>query len=399
VLRMARGLNRLTARAVTTIKEPGLHADGGGLYIRVTPTGSRAWTFIYRFGGKRRETGFGPLAAVSLADAREKAARARAAIADGHDPKIDPNAGTPGADATTFGEAADDLVATLEKGWKNPKHRQQWRNTLKSHCAPIWAKSVAAIDTADVASVLSPIWSTTPETATRLRGRIERVLDAAKVKGQRSGENPARWRGHLEIILPKRRKKSLQRHHPAMPYADVGDFVRSLKLRVSTAARALEFLILTAARTNEVLGMKWKEVDLDAALWTVPAERMKMEVGHRVPLTEPALTVLRAMAVFGTDPEAFVFPSRKPGAKLSDMSMEMLLRRMDEDEFTVHGFRSSFRDWAGEETDFPREVAEAALAHQVGDEVERAYRRGDALAKRRALMEEWAGYLLADRAT
>ncbi len=393
---MARGIHRLAPKALSALPV-GVHSDGGGLYVRVKGSGARSWLFIYQWQGKRKETGLGSLAAVGLADAREKARRARELVEDGIDPAA--KALAEAGNEHTFGQAADDLVGALENGWKNPKHRQQWRNTLKTHCAAIWAKPVAAIDTDDVKGVLEPIWLKTPETATRLRGRIERVLDAAKVKGKRTGENPARWRGHLEIILPKRKKKALQRHHPALPYADVGPFVRSLKLRLSAAARALEFLIFTAARTSEVLGMKWREVDLDAALWTVPGARMKMGVEHRVPLSEPALVVLRSMAVFGTDPEDYVFPSRKPGTQLSNMSMEMLLRRMDCDDVTVHGFRSSFRDWAGEETDFPREIAEAALAHQVGNEVERAYRRGDALAKRRALMEEWAGYVLADRET
>lgn len=265
---------------------------------------------------------------------------------------------------------------------------------LETYCAPIWTLDVAAVDTSDLVDLLRPIWSGKAETASRLRARIERVLDAAKVKGYRAGDNPARWRGHLQHILPGATRGVGVRHHPAMPYGQVPDFVKGLKTRVSTAARALEFLIHTAGRTNGVLGMRWCELDLEAKLWTVPAERMKMCREHVVPLTEAALTVIRAMAVFGTDPDAPVFPGRKR-KPLSNMSMEMLLRRMGCDDFTVHGFRSSFRDWAGEETTFPREVAEAALAHVVGNAVERAYRRRTALAKRRELMNGWSMFVAA----
>lgn len=393
---MARELNRLSPRRVETVKEPGMHADGGGLYLRVLPTGAKAWTFIYQFGGKRRETGFGPLNAVGLAAAREKARKARELVAEGVDPKFGLRVAA-NDEETTFGQAADDLVDSLERGWKNPKHRAQWRSTLEGYCAPIWNRPVSSIATQDVVSILSPIWQEKPETASRVRGRIERVLDAAKVKGQRSGENPARWRGHLEILLPKRRKKGDVRHHPAMPYAEVGAFVQSLKLRISTAARALEFLILTSSRTGEVLGAKWKEIDRKAKLWRVPAARMKMGVEHVVPLSDAALVILDGMAVFGSEPDAFVFPSRFPGRPLSNMAMEMLLRRMQCDDYTVHGMRSAFRDWAGEETDYPREIVEMALAHAVGNEVERAYRRGTAIEKRRELMAEWAAYLFGDR--
>lgn len=393
---MARVQNRLSTKGVAALKAAGYHADGGGLYLRIQASGSRSWTFVYQLHGKRRELSLGSPAVVSLAEARDKRDDAKRRLADGFDPAAKTVEASD--EAATFGQAADALVGTLEGGWKNAKHRQQWRNTLKTHCESFWNKPVGSVTTADVLSAVSPIWSTTPETAVRLRGRIERVLDAAKVKGQRTGDNPARWRGHLEVILPKRRKKGQVRHHPALPYAEVPKFIVQLKHRVSTAARALEFLILTAARTGEVLGAKWKEIDLEAGLWIVPKERMKMGIEHRVPLTAPAIVVLEAMKVFGDDQEGFIFPGRKVGQKLSNMSMEMLLRRMSVDDFTVHGFRSSFRDWAGEETDHAREVAEAALAHQVGNEVERSYRRGDALAKRRRLMEEWAEYITSNAA-
>ncbi len=385
---MARLQNRLNLRAVKALEKPGMHADGGGLYLRITPAGSRTWAFVYQWHGVRKQISLGPCSVVSLGDARDKRDEARRSVAGG----IDPAAPVIAVDSgMTFGQEADALIASLEKSWKNPKHRQQWRNTLATYCAPIWDKPVAAIETTDVLDVLAPIWSEVPETASRLRGRIERILDAAKVKGLRAGDNPARWGGHLKVTLPKRKARAV-RHHPALAYAEAPKFVAALKHRISMAARALEFLILTAARTNEVLGTTWSEVDLDKKVWTVPADRMKMGVEHRVPLTAPAIVVLEAMRVFSDDPNAFIFPGRD-GKKLSNMCMEMLLRRMSYDDFTVHGFRSSFRDWAGEETEHPREVAEAALAHQVGTTVERSYRRGDALAKRRKLMEEWAEFI------
>lgn len=386
---MARVHNRLSVKSVAALKKPGMHADGAGLYLRVTPSGSRTWAFVYQWHGQRRQLSLGPTNVVGLADARERRDDARSKLEKG----IDPAGKAPDVAASvTFGEEADALISSLEGSWKNPKYRAQWRSTLETHCAPLWNRDVASIETRDVLEVLTPIWLAIPETANRLRGRIERVLDGAKVKGLREGENPARWRGHLEVILPKRKKKAV-RNHPALPYADAPGFVGMLKFHYSMAARALEFLILTAARTNEVLGATWREVDLEAKVWTVPADRMKMGVEHRVPLTTSAIVVLEAMKVFGSEPGSYIFPGRQPGKKLSNMAMEMLLRRMKYDAITVHGFRSTFRDWCGEETDFPREIAEAALAHQVGSEVERSYRRGDALAKRRSLMEAWSEYL------
>lgn len=385
---MARATNRLTVKAAAALKEPGLHADGGGLYVNVKKSGARSFVFVFQWKGKRREKGLGSLALVSLEEARAKRDDARKLLADGIDP-LEPKAT---ANDVTFGEVATSLIRDLEVGWSNPKHRQQWKNTLETYCAPFWGRPVDVVDTAAIVDVLRPIWNEKPETASRLRARIERVLDAGKVRGLRSGDNPAQWKGHLIHILPGRTRGAGVRHHPALPYAQVPDFVKGLKTRVSTAARALEFLIHTAARTSEVLNMTWQEVDLEAREWTVPAERMKMRREHVVPLTESALVVLRAMAVVGMDAAAPVFPSRN-GKPLSGMAMEMLLRRMQCDDFTVHGFRSSYRDWAGDETNFPREVVEMALAHQVGSEVERAYRRGTALAKRRELMAAWSGFV------
>lgn len=398
---MGKGIHRLSDTRAANIKEPGLHADGGGLYLSVRKSGGRSWAYIYQWQGKRREMGLGPISSTSLTLARQKATAARELLAAGHDPLNPPSADVLAAGrVVTFGQAADALLKALEPSFENPKHRQQWRNTLTDYCKVIWDKPVADVDTSDVVGVLTPIWHEIPETAKRLRGRMERVLDASRVKGERTGENPARWKGHLEALLPKNKKKHEVKHHAAMPYDEVPAFIPLLKARLSMAARALEFLILTAGRTGEVLGARWREIDLDAKVWTVPPERMKMRVEHRVPLTDPAVTVLEAMKVFGTKPDEFVFPGDKVGPEkesqpLSNMVMAMLLRRMKLDHYTPHGFRSTFRDWAGEVTEFPREVAEAALAHAVGDEVERAYRRGDALAKRRKLMEAWADYVMS----
>ncbi|MES2904301.1 MAG: integrase arm-type DNA-binding domain-containing protein [Pseudomonadota bacterium] len=383
-------MNRLTTKGVAGLKKPGLHGDGGGLYLNVKAAGSKSWTFIYSWNGRRREKGMGPFPAVSLHDARSKRDDARKQIVEGVDPLEVPAI----SESEAFGQVATALINDLEVGWKNPKHRQQWRNTLETYCKTIWSFPVASVGTGDIVAILKPIWHEKPETASRLRARIERVLDAAKVRGLRSGDNPARWRGHLQLLLPGSTRGSGVRHHPAMPYAQLPDFVIGLKTRISTSARALEFLILTWARTTEVLNMTWSEVDLDAAIWTVPAERMKMGVDHVVPLSDPALRVLRSMAVHGEDADGYVFPGQLPRKPLSGMSMEMLLRRMGCDDYTVHGFRSSARDWAGEETDYPREVAEWSLAHQVGDSSERAYRRSTALAKRRNLLNDWAQFLV-----
>lgn len=295
---------------------------------------------------------------------------------------------------------ATELIDGIEAGWRNSKHRQQWRNTLATYAASIWAKDVSAVDANDLVTILRPIWHTKPETASRVRGRIERVLDAAKVRGLRSGDNPASWRGNLSLLLPAREGKGESRHHAAMPFGDVPALMAKLKPRPATAARALEFTILTAARTSETLMATWSEIDLTTGLWTIAAGRMKAGKTHRVPLSDNALTILTNLAEeCDTLPDSYVFPGAKSGLPLSNMSMAMLLRRMDIAYITVHGFRSSFRDWAGEETPFPREVAEAALAHTIGSEVERAYRRGDALEKRRQMMTAWADYVaIADRA-
>jgi integrase len=279
----------------------------------------------------------------------------------------------------------------MEGQWRNEKHRAQWRMTLEAYCAPLANESVSAITTEHVLACLSPIWKTKAETAARLRGRIERVLDYARARGWRAGENPARWRGHLKSILPARQKLA-RGHHAAMPYQRVPTFVASLPDRQAVASRALEFLILTASRSGEVLGAQWGEIDLDESLWTIPAARMKAGKEHRVPLPTKAVAILRPLHEGRISD--FAFPGQKAGRPLSNMALVMLMRRMGVDQYTVHGFRSSFRDWAGDATQFPRELAEQALAHRVGNETERAYRRSDALDRRRQLMEAWSDFVI-----
>ena len=389
---MARGLHRLAPRQVATAK-PGRHSDGGGLYLVVDKSGARRWAFMFWRDKKPTEIGLGSLVkGVSLPMARERADECRRLMAEGHDPR---GWKQPEKTVPTFAALAEEVIASLESGWRNDKHRQQWRSTIATYCGPIAAKPVDQITTEDVLRVLKPIWTTKAETASRLRGRIEKVLDAGKARGLREGENPARWRGHLDNLLAKRQK--LQRgHHAAMPWPQLPDFVTRLRQREAVAALALEFTILTAARTGEALGARWAEIDLAGRTWTVPADRMKAGREHRVPLADRACEILATLAEGRVSD--FVFPGAKTGRPLSGMAMEMLLRRMGADAFTVHGFRSSFKTWAAEATSFPNELSEAALAHVVGDAVERAYRRTDALERRRALMDDWARLLNGEAA-
>jgi integrase len=375
-------MGKLTARKVETAK-PGKYGDGGGLQSAVAPTGAKKWVLRFLWQGNAREMGLGSYPEVGLAEAREKAIAGRRLARSGVDPIAERNQDRR---VPTFGKLADEVVTEQSKGFRNDKHRAQWKITLETYAAPLRVKAVDAITTEDVLGVLKPIWTTKTETASRLRGRIERVLNAAKAKGHRSGENPAAWRGHLENLLPKRQKLT-RGHHAALPYADVPAFVAKLRTRKAVAALALEFAILTAARSGEVLGARWPEIDFDARVWTIPAKRMKSGREHRVPLSESALAILEKFGEARVS--EFIFPGQGAGRPLSEMVLRRMLRR-DADVVTVHGFRSSFRDWAGNETHFPRELAEAALAHVVGDKAEQAYRRSDALEKRRALMEAWA---------
>jgi integrase len=385
---MARKINRLNARAVATITKHGRHADGGGLYLSISPNGGRRWVFLYRWHGKPTEIGFGSARHITLARAREKAVQARAKLAEGINPK---NARRP-SEGATFGLCADRFIEAMRPSWRNGKHAAQWEMTLRDYAAPLRRLPVDKITTDDVLAVLKPLWNEKPETGSRLRGRIERVLDAAKAQGLRSSENPARWRGHLDQLLPKRQRLT-RRHHAAMSYAELPAFMSDLQARQTTAALALEFAILTAARSGEVLGARWEEFDLERAVWTVPAMRMKAGREHRVPLPRRALKIVGAMhEVRNGD---FVFPGQKPSKPLSVMALEMVLRRMKIDGATVHGFRSAFRDWAAERTNFTNEVCEAALAHVIENKAEAAYRRGDLFDKRRKLMEAWAAYCTA----
>jgi len=390
---MARAVKKLSARSVVTLKKAGRHSDGDGLYLVVDPSGARRWLFMFRWDGKLKEMGLGGISSTSLADAREQAAAARKLVASGVNPIEAKRAAEKERKAAkTFGEFADEMLLAILPGFKNPRHQAQWTRALKHYAEPIRAKRLDAIGTDDVLKILQPLWQTKQETASRVRGRIERVLAAAKAKRliPSPWENPARWRGHLQELLSKR-KKLTRGHHAAMPYPDVPAFVARLRERDATAAAALEFAILNASRSNEVLGACWDEFDLEQKIWTVPASRMKGGKAHRVPLSSGAMRVLEKQAKVKVSP--FVFPGKKQGRPLSSMAMEMLLRRMGASDFTQHGFRSSFRDWCGESTSFAREIAEAALSHAVGDEAEQAYRRGDALEKRRKLMEAWARFV------
>jgi len=407
---MGRSIHKLTAKGVEKLCSPGWHGDGGGLWLRVTPSGAKRWIFAWERDKKRREMGLGSSEDTSLAKARERAQAARKLLADGVDPldhrraeeqaeairiaeEKRAQAGTP-----LFGPFATAYIDRQEGGWRNLKHRQQWRNTITTHAAVLLHKPLDEITTDDIVAVLEPIWLTRPETASRLRGRIENILDAAKAAKHISGpwENPARWRGTLNHLLPRRRRKSQVRHHPAMPYKELPDFFARLRSRPAPAARALEFTILHATRTSETLQMRWREVDLHEKVWIIPAERMKMGIEHRVPLTERGVEILKLQASSnGSAPDAFVFQGQKRNMPLSQMAMTMVLRRMKLGHFTVHGMRSSFRDYMGDMTNHPESAVEMALAHQVGDETERAYRRGDAFRKRQAIMEEWEQYLLS----
>jgi len=402
----------LSALEVGRISSTGYHFVGGvsGLVLQVSKTGTKSWLLRVLVGGKRREIGLGGYPDVTLAGAREAARVTKEKIRNGIDPVAERQAARSAlaaavASAMNFKQAAEKYIEANEAGWKNPKHAAQWTSTLEKYAYPIIGNlQVAHIETPHVVSVLEPIWNTKTETASRLRGRIESVLDWAKVRGYRNGENPARWKGHLDHILPARAKVQKVKHHPALDYRDMPAFMTALKAIDGMGARALEFAILTATRSGEVRGATWNEIDLDEEVWIIPSERMKAEREHRIPLTPAALKLLNDLPrILGTD---LIFPSSK-NAALSDMTLTATIRRMDEvsireggrgwkdkanNVVTAHGFRSTFRDWAGETTAHPREVIEHALAHQLKDKAEAAYQRGDLLLKRRMLMTDWAEY-------
>lgn len=406
--------NALTSLEVKA-NGPGRYADGGGLYLRVKDTGVRSWVFRYSFGGSTRELGLGSAGTggVSLADARDVAAALRLKVKAGVDPlaeraeaeaKALVAAQAAKVAATTFKDVAEAYIKANEAGWRNDKHRSQWKNTLKSYVYPVIGDlPVSEVATAHVLQILEPIWKDKAETASRLRGRIETVLDAAKARGYREGENPARWRGHIAQILPARSRLS-RGHHPALPHERVAEFVADLRSRRSTSALALEFTILTAARTGETINGEWTEVDLEKGVWVIPASKMKAAKEHRVPLSARAVEILRGTKALGSK---YLFPS-DGGGKLSGMAMLMIVRRMhpaavergsagyldarQARTISPHGFRSTFRDWADEHTAYPHEMKEMALAHAIGNKAEAAYRRGDLFEKRRRMMDDWADY-------
>jgi integrase len=403
---MARQQQRLSALQVSKLTKPGLYGDGGGLTLQITATGAKSWLFRYMVAGKPFGMGLGPTHTVSLAEARQKALDARKLLIDGINPlaaKKQNKIAAALADAKmmTFDQCAEAYILAHKAGWKNVKHGDQWTNTLNTYASPVFGHlPVAEIDTGLVVKCLAPIWESKTETASRVRGRIESVLGWATTSGYRTGENPARWKGHLENLLATISKSSRTKNHPSLPWQRIGAFMSALRVREGVSARAVEFAILTACRSGEVRGAQWAEFDTAGKLWTIPAERMKAKREHQVPLSDAALALLESLP---KDDDAEVVFAGTKGQPLSDMSLTAVIRRMNGDEkpvwsdtngdsITVHGFRSTFRMWAAESTNYPREVAEHALAHQLPDAVERAYQRGSQFAKRAALMAEWAVY-------
>src|SRR5471032_1873194 len=401
---MGRQQQRLSAMQVSKLTKPGLYGDGGGLTLQITPGGVKSWLFRYMMSAKAYGMGLGPTHTVSLAEARQKALAARKLILDGINPlaaKKQEQLASALADARmmTFDQCAEAYVSAHKASWKNAKHADQWTNTLATYANSVFGHlPVAEIDTGLVVKCLTPIWETKTETASRLRGRIESILGWATTSGYRTGENPARWKGHLDNLLATISKTSRTKHHPSLPYQRIGAFISALRTREGTSARAVEFAILTACRSGEVRGAQWSEFNLESKVWTIPAERMKAKREHEVPLSDAAVTLLKSIPKNGD----LAFAGTK-GKLLSDMSLTAVIRRMNGDDkptwidangdgITVHGFRSSFRMWVAETTSYPREVAEHALAHQLPDAVERAYQRGSQFAKRAALMTEWATY-------
>ena len=390
---MPRITHRLTAIKVANVRDRGLHPDGGGLYLRVTAAGTKSWIFRFTRDGRTHDMGLGPVASVSLAKARELAAEGRRQ----HLGRVDPikaraaeRAAARPAEGATFKECAQQLIAARELGWRNAKHRLQWRSTLAAYAYPILGDvPVAEVTTDLVMQVLEPIWAKKSETASRVRSRTEAVLDWAKARGLRDGENAARWRGHLDHLLAPRSKVQRVRHYPALPYADMPTFIADLRTMTDIRARTLEFTILTAARTSEARHARWDEIHSEQRTWIVPADRMKSGREHRVPLSSGANAILAEMLQIRQN--EYVFPGMKQGRPLADKALLLLVRAL-RPGFTVHGFRSTFKDWCAECTSFPTFVSEAALAHVVADKVEAAYRRTDLLEKRRKLMEAWASY-------
>lgn len=389
---VARGIHRLKAVQIRGAAPGSKLGDGGGLWLFVAPTGARSWVFRYRLHGRDREMGLGAFPDVGLAEARDLAAKCRALKREGIDPlehRARERQRSMAAGGKTFRDCVEAVWLAHRAGWTNSKHAAQWRASLEQHVyEELGDLPVQDIDTAAVQRALERVWRTTPVTASRVRQRVESVLDWAAACGYRTGENPARWRGHLDKLLPRPAKLRRVKHHPALPWQEIGTFMAALRQRPGLAARALEFTILTAARSGEVLGATWAEVDLTAQTWTVPAERMKGRREHRIPLSRQACALLRALPRAGD----LIFPGARRGKPLSGAAMLRVLQRMGRGDLTVHGFRSAFRDWCSEQARCPREVAEAALAHALRDQTEAAYRRGDMLARRARLMQDWADW-------
>jgi len=395
------GLNALKVKTVTRV---GLHADGGGLYLQVSAGGTRSWIYRYQLAGRRRLMGLGPLGPVTLAEARDKALDARRLVIGGKDPidarRIERGAARVAkAKAETFQQCADAYVEAHRAGWRSTNHADQWRSSLANDVFPIIGDlPVAAIDTPIVLSVLKPIWQQKPESASRIRGRIEAILSYSVVAEHRPpGDNPARWRGHLENLLPAKRKIAPVQHHAALAYNEISSFMAELQARPGVSARALEFTILTAARSGEALGARWDEFNLAERLWIIAAERMKARKEHRAPLSDAAVGIVEAMAASRNGD--LVFTGRVANKPMNRVALEQVIRRMGRSDTTVHGFRSTFRDWVAERTSYPGEMAEMALAHAVNNAVEAAYRRGDMLDRRRRLMQDWADFCSAPVAT
>lgn len=385
---------------IKKIDSKGTYADGDGLYLQVSATGGKSWLYRYQLAKKRRSMGLGAYPAVGLSAARKLRDKSKLQVRAGIDPlqekatrKLATAAAHRGASAKemTFDRCAEEFIESKQHEWKNAKHAQQWRNTLTTYASPVVGElPVADVTVEHLVQILRPIWQSKTETATRVRSRVELVLDSARVKGHRTGENPAVWRGNLSVLLSKPSKLKNVKHHTALPYTDIAALMVELQAAKGTGALALQFTILCATRTSETLNATWAEINLADRLWTIPGERMKAGVEHRIPLCDAAVTLLTGLPRVGS----YVFPGQKRGRPLSNMSMTTVLRRMDRGHLTVHGFRSTFRDWVAEATDFSRRAAETSLAHGLKDKTEAAYQRGDLMEKRRELMHAWSVYCL-----
>ncbi|WP_158885157.1 integrase arm-type DNA-binding domain-containing protein [Rhodanobacter sp. L36] len=389
---MARQTKKLTALEVNRASTPGYLGDGGGLYLQISPSGSKSWVFRFQLDGKAREMGLGKYPDRTLEKARKKAEEARELLVDKIDPIADRDRKQQAkrvaeAHVMAFGVCCEKYIDAHRAGWRNDKHAAQWSATLVTYCAPIWKLDVAKIDTALVMECIEPIWTTKPETASRVRGRMESVLAWATVRKLRTGDNPAAWKNHLDQLLPKRSKVKAVEHRPALAYADMPEFMARLRARTGLAARALDLQILTATRPGEAAAAQWEEFDLGAAVWIIPGSRMKAGLEHRVPLSPAAVALLRSLS---TQTTGNVFPGVR-GRPLTTAAGMKLLKDL-EPGITAHGFRSSFRDWAGETTSHPREIIESAMAHRLKNASEAAYSRGDQLARRAKLMNDWARY-------